>query len=99
MSTKERLARAMEAASILARAVGRPGVPAALIAKARAGGFDDYEADSPAPIIDLVNALRRVGFSDLAQRAIDGEFDGTREEAEAWFEREGRGHLGATSAG
>lgn len=54
------------------------------IRKARRGDFNDYFADSATPIHDLVTELRRLGFPDLAQRAIDGEFDGTPEEADAW---------------
>lgn len=59
---------------------------------ARAGRYDDYEGETATPIIDLVNDLKAAGEHDLAKRAINGEFDATKEEAEAWYEREGK-HL------
>jgi len=37
-----------------------------------------------------VAALRLRGAEDLVARAIHGEWDGTVEEAQEWFEREGR---------
>jgi hypothetical protein len=80
MSTKERLAKAMEEAEC----------PASLVARARAGEFDDFESPSATPIIHLVRILSECGFSMLAKRAMNGEFDGTREEAEAWYAREGK---------
>ena len=60
---------------------------------AGAGAYDDYETDSATPVMDLVMDFRRVGRGDLARRAIDGEWDATPAEGEAWFEREGRGLL------
>jgi hypothetical protein len=41
------------------------------------------------PISTLVQDLRRVGFDDMAQLAMDGEWDASRAEAEAWMKREG----------
>lgn len=40
------------------------------------------------PIFRLVRELQKIGRNDLADRAINGEWDGSREEAEAWFKRE-----------
>jgi len=74
--TAERLARAIEER-------GNPRL-AGMVRKARAGEYDDYLSDSATPINDLVRDLRQNGEHELAQRAIDGEFDGTKEEAEAW---------------
>lgn len=84
LSTKERLAQALEA-------LNDPRVKP-LIARARDGDFDDYESHSATPQIDLVTELRKLGLTDFAARAMDGEFDGTKEEGEAWYEREGK-HL------
>ena len=80
--TTERLARALEAANdpTLAR----------MIALARAGHYDDFKSDIAAPIVALVNDLERAGHPELAQRARNGEFDGTIEEGQAWFESEGK---------
>jgi hypothetical protein len=83
MTTKERLAQAMIA----------EGCPTGLIARARAGEFDDFESNSATPIVRLVNELHKAGFRDLAARAIKGEFDATKEEAEAWYQREGKNLL------
>lgn len=74
--TTERLAQALEAR-------GNPRL-AGMIRKARAGEYDDYLSCSPTPINDLVRDLRQNGESELAGRAMRGEFDGTKEEADAW---------------
>lgn len=79
MRTKDRLAAVLRQEG-LQRLAG-----AALL-----GWFDDYESESATPIVDLVKELRLCGREDLAQRAIAGEWDGTAEEAKAWYEREGR---------
>lgn len=73
-STKERLATALEQA----------GAPAPMIHDARRGRYDDFTGDSPTPIHDLVRDARACGLAGIAERAMAGEFDGTREEAEAW---------------
>jgi hypothetical protein len=72
--TTERLAEAMEAA----------GCDAWLLANARAGHYDDYKSDLACPIYRLVADLKKEGHEELAQRAMNGEFDGTREEADEW---------------
>ena len=79
MRTKERLAGVL-------REAGLPG----MAAKAMLGCYDDFETMDPAPIHDLVRDLQAARKPDLAQRAINGEWDGTPEEAGEWFEREGR---------
>lgn len=78
MSTKERLAQALELAH----------APLEMIGKARAGQYDDFESDSAMPIFELVSELRAAGLDALATRAQNGEFDATREEAEAWGKSE-----------
>lgn len=61
------------------------------------GLYDDFKSPSGTPIVDLVHTLEgaRVGCSDpakrariasLVERAKNGEFDCTREEASAWAE-------------
>lgn len=83
ISTKERLARALESAK----------APAEMITEARAGRYDDYESGSATPISDLIRHAIHFGLSGIAAMAMDGQFDGTAEEAEAWFAREGEGEL------
>ena len=77
MSTKERLAQELTKAH----------APAFMIAKAKAGEYDDFQSSSATPINDLVRDCRKAGLNDLASRAMNGNFDGTKEEGEAWFER------------
>jgi hypothetical protein len=77
--TTERLAKVLEAAQ----------APAEMIARARDGYYDDYKSELATPIPQLVNDCREAGLNDIAQRAIDGEFDATREEGDAWFRNEG----------
>jgi hypothetical protein len=72
--TTERLAKALESAN----------APKAMITAARAGCYDDFKSESATPIMDLVRDLRQAGLTHLAQRAMDGEFDATQEESEAW---------------
>ena len=80
MSTKERLVTALEANN----------APDWMMTNARNGVYDDFESDSATPIGQLVADCRSAGLDGLADRAINGEFDSTKEEAQAWFEREGK---------
>lgn len=80
MKTKEKLASALTVAN----------APLAMIEDALKGKYDDFESDSPTPIVDLVKDCKMFGLEDMAKRAMNGEFDGTKEESQAWFEREGK---------
>ena len=79
MKTKDRLAKELTAAK----------APNAMIQAALKGRYDDYESESPTPIGDLVRDCRNAGLHDISAKAMNGEFDGTKEESEAWFRREG----------
>jgi hypothetical protein len=79
LKTSERLAQVLHAEGLFE-----------MERKARAGYYDDYHSELATPIIQLVMDLTAAGRNDLADRARNGEFDGTKEEAEAWFEREGK---------
>lgn len=83
MSTKERLATKLEASS----------APEWMVTNARNGMYDDFESVSATPIGQLVSDCRKAGLEQLAQRAINGEFDASEAEAEAWYEREGKESL------
>jgi hypothetical protein len=74
--TTERLARALEAA----------GAPQEMIARARGGFYDEFKSDLATPIVQLVQDAREAGLKGIAERAIDGEFDATKEESDAWAE-------------
>lgn len=79
--TTEKLAAALEAAAC----------PADMIALARRGFYDDYKSELISPISRLVHDLRVLGKIELAKRAMNGDFDGTRAEADAWAaSQEGR---------
>ena len=83
MKTKEKLAKALTEAN----------APQEMIAAAISGRYDDFESHSATPIVDLVHDCHHAGLTDIADRAMNGDFDATKEESEAWFEREGKGLL------
>lgn len=56
----------------------------AIIRRAKRDEYNDYFSESATPIMDLVIALQDAGFSKLAARARNGEFDATREESDEW---------------
>ena len=80
--TSERLAQVLHAAGLRD-----------MEAKARSGYYDDYRSPLATPIVQLVRDLEAQGQHDLAKRAMSGEFDGSREEAEEWFQKEGKNLL------
>jgi hypothetical protein len=53
-------------------------------AKARSGYYDDFKSPLATPIVQLVKDLQKAGQHEIAKRAMNGEFDATREESEAW---------------
>jgi hypothetical protein len=70
-------------------------------ARARAGEFSDFESNHPLPKVHLVGLLNNFYKStrdilrgqmalDLATEVMEGKWDDTKEEAEAWFAREGK---------
>lgn len=86
MSTKDRLAAAL-------REIGLEP----LAQEAERGLYDDFESPFAFPLINLVHRLGEemtTAATALADRVRDGDFDGTEEEADAWYEREGKALLG-----
>lgn len=83
----------------LARALQEAGFPD-LAARATNGEFDDYEAVHALPKLVLVTALYQRGQPGkvFGERVKAGEFDNTKEEAQAWYEREGKDLLHETAA-
>lgn len=77
--TKHRLAAVLRERGLLDMAL-----------KAAQGVYDDYESELATPCVQLVTDLKAAGANDLAARAMNGEWDGTTAESEAWFEREGK---------
>jgi len=63
-----------------------------MYARALLGYYDDFQSPLSFPKIALVDQLEAIAMHDFACRVIAGEFDATRQEAEAWF-REKRDRL------
>ena len=80
LPTSERLAQVLHAAGLLE-----------MESKARAGYYDDFVSPLATPIMQLVKDLSAVNRKDLAERAMNGEWDGSKEEAEAWMKLQRRG--------
>lgn len=57
-----------------------------LLGRAQRGAYSEFFGEFGAPIAQLITDLRAAGAEDLAQRAIDGEFDADDEEAKRWGE-------------
>jgi hypothetical protein len=83
-------------------AIRLQGVSADLAKRAEAGEFSDFEnAEHATPKVYLVRLLRCIAREStnakriaeataIAREVIDGQWDDTNEEAEAWFAREGK---------
>ncbi len=82
--TKERLAREIDA---LARAMQDEGLRP-MENRARQGYYDDYESPLATPIAELVKDFRFLGYEGMARKAMDGRWDGSTEEGEAWAIRQ-----------
>lgn len=68
----------------LVAALLEANAPVEIIAEARVSRYHDYKSPSITPMVDLVMRLQIAGLRDLAKRAMNGEFDGTPEEAKEW---------------
>ncbi|KKN13758.1 hypothetical protein LCGC14_1003080 [marine sediment metagenome] len=77
----------------LAIAIIEASGPDWMVAKARAGYYDDYKSPIATPLMELRQDALDQGLTSIAHRVIDGDFDATREESQAWFESEGRSLL------
>jgi len=71
-------------AAYLAGELQAAGAPLGMIAKARAGYYDDYKSPLATPIMQLVRDLSAAGLPELMARATRGDFDANKEEADAW---------------
>jgi hypothetical protein len=74
-----------------------------LATRAESGEFSDFESEHALPKIMLVSELNKIYKNttnlkrgqlayNLASEVMEGKWDETKEEAEAWFQREGK-HL------
>lgn len=71
-------------AAKLTAALIAAGAPDDMVSAARMGYYDDYRSPLTAPITQLVADANRYGLDTIAERAREGDFDGTTEEADAW---------------
>jgi len=58
--------------------------PREFIDRARRGDFHDFKSQSATPINDLIAVCHKYGLNEIAQKAMEGEFDATQEEADEW---------------
>jgi hypothetical protein len=68
----------------LAKALREAGASLAMIIRAKDGYYDDYRSPLATPMMQLYADLMAEGKRDLAERVAAGEFDATKEEADAW---------------
>lgn len=87
MNSKEKLAQALEETY---RNTDQCPPLGHMIQKARDGYYSDYDSPLALPCIQLVKDLDALGLTELKTRAMNGEFDATKEESDAWYEREGK---------
>lgn len=77
----------MHTAEKLARALADLNDPAVreIMWRARRGYYHAYLSPLATPAIQLVADLRAAGHEPMARRVIDGEFDESKAEADAWM--------------
>lgn len=98
MATEEPAGETEHTTVKLARALGEiPGVPEAMIERARSGYYHDFMSPLAMPEFQLVADLRELAsrpatprasrplLRDMAKRVIDGEFDATKAESDEWM--------------
>lgn len=68
----------------LAIALQKAHAPMSMIKRARAGAYDDFKSHIAHNIVLLVEDCRKHGLEQIAQRAINGDFDAQNWEAEEW---------------
>lgn len=78
----------------LARDLREEQCPPELVERAREGAYDEFESDDAIPLVQLAADLRAAGRDDLAGRVVAGEWEASKDEGDAWMEREGAEFLG-----
>lgn len=77
----------------LAHALMEAGAPDRMVQRARTGAYDNYKSRLANPIGYLIEDARDAELWDIISRARRGEFDGTEEEADAWYQKEAQNTL------
>lgn len=67
------------------------GAPKIMLERAREGYYNDFQSTIATPIFALIADAEKYGLPNIAYRARNGEFDASPEEAQIWFQKEGRG--------
>jgi hypothetical protein len=68
----------------LAEALKEAGAPPDMISKALEGYYDDYKSPLAMPETQLLIDAREHGLTSIAEGVMNGEWDATTEEADAW---------------
>lgn len=68
----------------LVRALAAEHAPLEMIDRAAQGWYDDYTSPLSTPIAALVNDATYHGLNGIAKRAMAGEFDAQKWEADDW---------------
>lgn len=55
-----------------------------MIKKAKEGYYDDYKSPIATPLVQLAVDIEDAGHPEFVARIVAGEFDGTKEESDAW---------------
>lgn len=64
--------------------------PAFMIRKCKADEYNDYKSPHVFPIQMLVKNAEAANLREIVKFAKAGKYDGTREEANEWYEKEGK---------
>ena len=74
METRERLVAALE----------EERAPKSMVRRAGEGYYDDFLSPLAMPIHQLVSDARKYNLTRIAKKAMNGGFDATKEESDAW---------------
>ena len=77
----------MSSKDILANDLRAAGAPSDMVIRAMGGYYSDYDSPLATPCIQLVQDARAAGLHGVANAAMDGKYDATEEESEAFAKR------------
>lgn len=70
--------------AFLARVLDAEGAPGHMVSLAAEGHYDDYKSPLATPCLQLLADLREEGLDHVAEWHMDGVFDATKAESDAW---------------
>ncbi len=70
----------------LADALMGAGAPMWMVRLAQSGYYDDFKSPLPAPQLQLRKDAIRLNLKTIIEAQDKGEFDATKEEADAWMQ-------------